>query len=376
MAKTGFASSPAKIKVIGVGGGGCNAVTRMVRSEIRGVEFVVMNTDAQCLALAEAGYRLQIGERLTKGLGVGGDPSRGQKSAEESVDEIKEIVSGADMVFVTAGMGGGTGTGAAPTVAQMAKQAGALTIAVVTKPFSFEGRHRMRNAEEGIARFVDKVDTLIIIPNDKVLTMCDPKTTVEQAFQMADDVLRHGVQAISEVITVPGLINLDFADIKAIMQDAGPAWMSIGKGTGQNRALDAAKQALASPLLDVSVQGARGVLFNVVGGDSLTLMEVNGAANVIKQAVAPDANIIFGVAHDSTLDNEVRITLVATGFQTDMTLGGGSRGHELAESVKATFKEDEDLDIPSFLRRPLFGSRRKLPDQQTVKAPQVKTPAS
>lgn len=377
MAKAGFAASPAKIKVIGVGGGGCNAVTRMVRSEIRGVEFIALNTDAQALALSEAAFRLQIGEKLTKGLGVGGDPAKGQKSAEESLDEIKDMVAGADMVFVTCGMGGGTGTGAAPVVAEIAKQAGALTIAVVTKPFAFEGRHRMHNAEGGIERMLGKVDTLIIIPNDKILTLCDQKTSVEQAFTMADDVLRHGVQAISEVITVPGLINLDFADIKAIMKDAGPAWMSIGTGTGQNRAIDAAKQALASPLLDVSIQGSKGVLFNVVGGENLTLTEVSGAANVIKQAVDPEANIIFGVAHDSTLDNSVRITLIATGFMSETGLLGGSRGQELAESVRAAIKNDDELDIPSFLRRPLFGLRRQLPTQtNAVKASPSKTPSA
>ena len=363
MAKAGFASSPAKIKVIGVGGGGCNAVTRMVRNEVRGVEFITMNTDAQALALSEASLRLQIGQRLTRGLGAGGEPTKGMRSAEESLDEIKDMVRDTDMVFVTCGMGGGTGTGAAPIVAQAAKAAGALTIAVCTKPFGFEGRHRMKNAEEGIARMLPCVDTLIIIPNDKILGMCDPRTSVEQAFAIADDVLLHGVQSITEVITVPGLINLDFADIKAIMKDAGPAWMSIGKGTGQNRAIDAAKEALSSPLLDVSITGSRGVLFNVVGGDSLTLMEVSAAAGVIRQAVDPEANIIFGVAHDSTLENEVHITLVATGFKTADDLPSHGRGAAMVDSVRQTFKGDDELDIPSFLRRPLFGHRRQVPGQ-------------
>ncbi|MFH1002665.1 MAG: cell division protein FtsZ, partial [Chloroflexota bacterium] len=307
MAKTSFAPNPAKIKVIGLGGGGCNAVTRMVREKIEGVEFIAMNTDAQALAITEAPIRIQLGEKSTRGLGVGGDHNLGTKAAEENRDELKELVAGSDMVFVTCGMGGGTGTGSAPVVAEIAKQGGALTIAVVTKPFTFEGNHRTKVAEEGISRLLGKVDTLIIIPNDRLLDLCDAKTGVDSAFKMADDVLRHGVQAIAEVIVVPGLINLDFADVKAVMKDAGPAWMSIGRGSGQNRAVDAAKEALASPLLDVSINGSKGVLFNIVGGSSLTLMEVNQAAEVIRQAVDPDANIIFGVAHDPCMDKEVRI---------------------------------------------------------------------
>ena len=252
MAKTSYVPNPAKIKVIGLGGGGCNAITRMVQEEIQGVEFIAMNTDAQAMALCEAPIRIQLGQKLTKGLGVGGDRILGQKAAEESRDELREVLAGADMVFVTAGMGGGTGTGSAPTVAEIAKQSGSLTIAVVTKPFSFEGTHRCQVAQEGIVNLLGKVDTLIIIPNDRLLDICDQKTGVDNAFQLADDVLRHGVQAISEVITVPGLINLDFADVKAVMKDAGPAWMSVGRGSGQNRAIDAAKEALASPLLDVN----------------------------------------------------------------------------------------------------------------------------
>ena len=248
MARTSFAPSPAKIKVIGLGGGGCNAVTRMVREEIQGVDFIAMNTDSQALAITEAPTRIQLGEKLSKGLGVGGDHAQGQKAAEENRDEIKELVSRADMVFITCGMGGGTGTGAAPIIAEIAKQNGALTIAVVTRPFSFEGSHRCAIAEEGITYLLSKVDTLIIIPNDRLLNICDQKTGVENAFKLADDVLRHGVQAIAEVITVPGLINLDFADVKAVMKDAGPAWMSIGIGSGQNRATEAAKEALSSPL--------------------------------------------------------------------------------------------------------------------------------
>jgi len=375
MAKTSFAPNPAKIKVIGLGGGGCNAVTRMVREDIQGVEFIGMNTDAQALAITEAPIRIQLGEKLTKGLGVGGDHNMGQKAAEESSDELKELVSGADMVFITCGMGGGTGTGAAPIIADIAKQGGALTIAVVTKPFTFEGTHRCQVSDEGIIRLLAKVDTLIIIPNDRLLDLCDQKTVVDNAFKMADDVLRHGVQSIAEVITVPGLINLDFADVKAVMKDAGPAWMSIGMGSGKNRATDAAREALASPLLDVSIDGSKGVLFNVVGGSSLTLMEVNEAAEVIKQAVDLDANIIFGVAHDPAMDNDIRITLIATGFASKLGLAGVSREDEFAELLKG-LKTEEELDVPSFLRRPLFSHRRQAvtPSTKLIKTPSGTTP--
>jgi len=374
MAKTSFVANPAKIKVIGLGGGGCNAVTRMVRENIQGVEFIAMNTDAQAMAVTEAPIRIQLGGRLTKGLGVGGDHILGQKAADESRDELKEAISNADMVFITAGMGGGTGTGAAPVIAEIAKNSGALTIAVVTKPFTFEGTHRSQVAEEGITQLLVKVDTLIIIPNDRLLVLCDQKTGVDTAFKLADDVLMHGVQAISDVITVPGLINLDFADVKAVMKDAGPAWMSVGRGTGPNRAADAAKEALASPLLDVSVAGSRGVLFNVVGGSSLTLFEVNEAAEVIKQAVDPDANIIFGVAHDPNMDNEVRITLIATGFKSKIGLAEASQESEFAQLLKG-LKSEEELDVPSFLRRPLFSHRRQAitPSTKLVKMP-LRTP--
>jgi len=358
MAKSSFAANPAKIKVVGLGGGGSNAITRMVREEIQGVEFIAMNTDAQALAVTEAPIRVQLGEKLTRGLGVGGDHNLGQKAAEESRDELVELVSGADMVFVTCGMGGGTGTGAAPVVAEIAKQSGALTIAVVTKPFGFEGVHRTQVANEGITRLMGKVDTLIIIPNDKLLTLCDQKTGVDSAFKLADDVLRHGVQAIAEVITTPGLINLDFADVKAIMKDAGPAWMSIGRGSGQNRAVEAAKAALASPLLDVSINGSKAVLFNVVGSNSLTLFEVNEAADVIRQAVDPEANIIFGVAHDPTMDTDVRITLIATGFVAKLGFTGAGQEDELTQLLKGIKSEDE-LDVPSFLRRPMISHRRQ-----------------
>ncbi|MFC1948081.1 cell division protein FtsZ [Chloroflexota bacterium] len=358
MAKSSFTLNPAKIKVIGLGGGGCNAVTRMVQENIQGVEFIAMNTDAQAMALTEAPTRVQIGERLTRGLGVGGDHTLGQKAAEESRDDLKGVVTGADMVFITAGMGGGTGTGAAPVVAEIAKQSGALTIAVVTKPFSFEGQNRTAVAEDGITNLMDTVDTLIIIPNDRLLDLCDQKTGVDTAFKMADDVLRHGVQAISDVITVPGVINLDFADVNKVMKDSGPAWMSMGSGTGQNRAVDAAKQALASPLLDSSAGGAKGVLFNIVGDSSLTLFEVNEAAEVIKQAVDPEANIIFGVAHDPEMENEIKITLIATGFLAKEGMIDMSKDEEMKEFLTNLKTREDELDVPSFLRRPLFGHRR------------------
>jgi len=368
MAKTSFVANPAKIKVLGLGGGGCNAVTRMVQEEIRGVEFIALNSDAQALAITEAPTCIQLGEKATRGLGVGGDHVLGAKSVEENRDDIKELVSGADMVFITCGMGGGTGTGAAPVIAEIAKQSGALTIAVVTKPFTFEGNRRCQVADEGVVKLLAKVDTLIIIPNDRLLDLCDQKTGVDNAFKLADDVLRHGVQAISEVITVPGMINLDFADVKAIMRDAGPAWMSIGIASGKNRAVEAAREALSSPLLDVSVNGSRGVLFNIVGGSSLTLFEVNEAAAVIKEAVDPEANIIFGVARDSAMDSELRITLIATGFASKT--GMASQEDEVNQFLK-DLKNEEELDVPSFLRRPLFSHRRQAvtPSTKLVNTP-------
>jgi cell division protein FtsZ len=320
----------------------------MVREQLHGVEFIGMNTDAQALEITEAMQRIQLGEKLTRGLGAGGDHLIGRKAAEESRDSIAEVVSGADMIFITAGMGGGTGTGSAPIVAEVAKKSGALTIAVVTKPFSFEGTHRNHTAEEGITALMENVDTLIIIPNDRLLDLCDQKTSVDGAFRLADEVLHHGVQAIAEVITVPGLINLDFADIRTIMKDAGPAWMSIGRGTGQNRAIDAAKQALASPLLDVSMQGAKGVLFNI-SGNNLTLYEVNNAAEVIRQAVDPQANVIFGVVLDPNMGNDVRLTLIATGFMTRETMAGAAKEKELTRLLKGI--EDDELDMPSYMRK-------------------------
>ncbi|MBI4186642.1 MAG: cell division protein FtsZ [Chloroflexi bacterium] len=357
MAKTSYVPSAAQIKVIGLGGAGCNAITRMVREQIRGVEFIAMNTDAQQLEITEAAVRVQLGERLTRGLGAGGDHTLGKKAAEESRDQIKQIVTGADMVFITAGMGGGSGTGSAPVVAELAKQSGALTIAVVTKPFSFEGTRRSKVAEEGIASLLDKVDTLVIVPNDRLLNLCDQKTGVDSAFKMADEILHHGVQAIAEVITVPGLINLDFADVRTVMKDAGPAWMSIGHGSGQNRAVDAAREAMASPLLDVSVGGAKSILFNIAGSSNLSLCEVNNAAEVIRKALDPEANVIFGVVLDQNMGNEVRLTLVATGFTSRDALAGAAHEREIAQMLKG-LKNDE-LDIPPFIRQrqAIYGQR-------------------
>jgi cell division protein FtsZ len=328
----------------------------MVREGIQGVEFVAVNTDAQALKLAEAPTKLRLGDKLTRGLGVGGDPERGLKAALESRDQLAEITRGADMVFLAAGMGGGTGTGSVPVVAELAKSSGALTIAVVTKPFSFEGARRQVVAEEGLARLADKVDTLIVIPNERLLTLCDQKAGVEQAFQFADDVLRHGVQAIAEVITVAGEINLDFADVQAVMSDAGPAWMSIGTGAGQNRAVEAAKSALASPLLDVSIHGATGVLFNICGDDSLTLYEVNEAAQVISKAVDSQANIIFGVVRDKDMGDEVRITLIATGFLSKLR-SGIPKQEEIRQLLHRDIGEESELDIPTFMRHQPYRKR-------------------
>jgi cell division protein FtsZ len=294
-------------------------------------------------------------------MGAGGDHEVGHKAAEESKDDIKEALKGADMIFVTAGMGGGTGTGSAAVVAEIAKQCGALTIAIVTKPFTFEGKHRLKNAEEGINDLIGKTDTLVIIPNDRLLQLCDQKTSMDSAFRMADGVLHHGVQAIAETITVPGLINLDFADIRTIMKDAGPAWMSIGRGSGPNRAIDAAKEALASPLLDVSLNGATRVLFNITGSTSLTLFEVNAAAEVIKQTVDPNANVIFGVAFDTNMNNEIRLTLIATGFANEAGLNSAAKEQAITKQLKEL--KPTELDTPSFLRQ------RTVPPARTMPAP-------
>jgi cell division protein FtsZ len=342
----------AQIKVIGVGGGGGNAVNRMIESSLQGVEFISVNTDAQALLLSHAPNQLRIGEKLTRGLGAGGDPHIGAKAAEESRDSLREVVQGADMVFITAGMGGGTGTGAAPTVARLAKDSGALTIGVVTKPFAFEGMRRRQVAEDGVSQLQEAVDTLIVIPNDRLLEMVDKKASLQAAFSLADDVLRQGIQGISELITVPGLINLDFADVRAIMSEGGAALMAVGRGSGESRAADAAQSAVASPLLEVTINGATGVLFNVTGGADLTLFEVYQAAEIIREMAHPDVNLIFGAVIDPTLQGEVRITVIATGFDTN-----GKREKESKKTSSSGVQEylpafsGDDLDIPAFLRR-------------------------
>lgn len=337
----------AQIRVIGIGGGGTNAVNRMIAAGLSGVDFIAVNTDAQALLLSQAATRIRIGDKLTKGLGAGGKPEVGQKAAEESQEELFHAVEGADMVFITAGMGGGTGTGAAPVVAELAKDAGALTIGVVTRPFSFEGVPRRRVAEDGIAKLREQVDTLIVIPNDRLLDLADKKTTVEQAFRMADDVLRQGIQGISELITVPGLINLDFADVRSIMANGGAALMAVGRAKGDNRAVDAAEAAIANPLLDINIDGAQGVLFNITGGNDLTLNDVREAAAVVERVVHPEANIIFGAVIDPTMQDEIQITVVATGF--DAVAKREPLPSNVREFPVRPFRSD-DLDVPTFLR--------------------------
>jgi cell division protein FtsZ len=357
-------SSVARIKVIGVGGGGCNAVNRMVDSGVSGVEFWSINTDAQALTSANTPNRLQVGQKLTRGLGAGGNPAIGQKAAEESRDEILAALDGADLVFITAGMGGGTGTGAAPIVAEVAKEVGALTVGVTTRPFTFEGRRRTTQAEEGVNALQSRVDTLIMIPNDKLLTVISEQTPVQEAFRVADDILRQGVQGISDIITIPGLVNVDFADVRAVMADAGSALMGIGVGSGKSRAREAAMTAISSPLLDSSIDGARGVVFNITGGSDLTLHEVNSAAELIYEAVDPNANIIFGAVIDDRLQGEVRITVIATGFTAEAQSTPSSRVAPLKRSVDAPSVSSASgadtrskpastpgLDIPEFLQR-------------------------
>jgi cell division protein FtsZ len=305
----------ARIKVIGVGGGGQNAVNRMMEEGIQGVEFIAANTDAQALTLAKAPIRVRLGDKLTRGLGAGGDPEVGRKAAEESADDLYNVLKGADMVFVTAGMGGGTGTGAAPVVAQVAKECGALTIGVVTRPFTFEGGKRSTSAENGIGMMKEHAHTLISIPNDRLLQLADKKSSLQDAFRLADDVLHQGIQGISELITIPGLINLDFADVRTIMSEGGAALMAVGSGSGDDRAKIAAEQAISSQLLDITIDGARGVLFNVTGGPGLTLFEVNTAAAIIRETAHPDVNLIFGAVIDPEMGDEIRVTVIATGFE-------------------------------------------------------------
>lgn len=341
----------ANIRVIGVGGGGNNAVNRMIAAGLRGVEFIAVNTDAQALGGSLATTRLQIGAKLTKGLGAGADPDVGLRAAEESRDEIANALRGSDMVFVTAGMGGGTGTGAAPIVAEIAKEMGALTVGVVTRPFTFEGRKRQLQAEKGIAGLKGKVDTLITIPNDRLLQVVDKKTSIVDAFRIADDVLRQGVQGISDLIFVPGLINLDFADIRTIMAETGSALMGIGSGKGEGRAAEAARAAISSPLLETSIEGARGVLLNITGGADLGLLEVNEAAEIIAQAADPEANIIFGAVIDESIEDEIRVTVIATGFDAHEFAGWGKRKQAGAPGPEQVKPFTDDLDIPAFLRR-------------------------
>lgn len=305
----------ALIRVVGVGGGGCNAINRMIEADIKGVEFIAVNTDNQALMKNLAPIRIHVGERVTRGLGAGGNPEVGERAAEETIEELREVLQGSDMVFVTCGMGGGTGTGATPVVARVAREAGALTIGVVTKPFSFEGSKRMNSAENGIQKLKESVDTLIVIPNDRLLESADLKMSLLDSFTMADDVLRQGIQGISEVITVPGLINLDFADVKTIMSAGGAALMAVGYGKGENRAEQAAKQALSSRLLDITIDGARGILFNVTGGSDLSLFEINQAASIIRETAHPDVNMIFGAVIDENMGDTVRVTVIATGFE-------------------------------------------------------------
>ena len=305
----------ARIKVIGVGGGGSNAVNRMIETGIQGVEFIAVNTDAQALMLAKANTHVRLGEKITRGLGAGGDPEIGRKAAEESADELYNVLKGSDMVFVTAGMGGGTGTGAAPVVSQIAKESGALTIGVVTRPFTFEGMRRMQSAETGIGKLKEHADTLIAIPNDRLLQIADKRASLQDAFRLADDVLHQGIQGISELITIPGLINLDFADVRAIMSEGGAALMAVGIGSGDEKAKKAAESAISSQLLDITIDGARGVLFNVTGGPNMTLFEVNQAAAIIRETTHPDVNMIFGAVIDPNMGDDIRITVIATGFE-------------------------------------------------------------
>lgn len=372
----------ARIKVVGIGGGGCNAVNRMIDEGLTGIEFIGINTDAQALQYSKAKVRVRIGEKSTRGLGAGGDPRIGRVAAEESAEELYEVLKGSDMVFVTAGLGGGTGTGAAPVVAQIAKEIGALTIGVVTRPFTFEGTHRSKAAEQGTEMLKEHADTLIIIPNDRLLQIVDKRSSLNDAFKVADDVLRQGIQGISELITVPGLINLDFADVRTIMSEGGAALMAVGQASGEDRATKAAEQAISNQLLDVTIDGARGILFNVTGGESLKLFEVNQAAAIIKETAHPDVNLIFGAVIDESMGENLRITVIATGFEgtsisAKMTKAEARKNiyakqRPLPRMLKKDEYEEEiagverkssnsygfptrintdDLDVPAFLRK-------------------------
>ena len=370
-----LSESFARIKVVGVGGGGCNAVNRMIDEGLQGIEFISVNTDAQALLLSKASTRVRIGDKSTRGLGAGGNPEMGQKAAEESSEELYQVLKGSDMVFVTAGLGGGTGTGAAPVVAQIAKDLGALTIGVVTRPFTFEGTQRQLSAEKGIERLKEQADTLIAIPNDRLLQIVDKRASLTDAFKVADDVLRQGIQGISELITVPGLINLDFADVRTIMSEGGAALMAVGRSTGEDRARIAAEEAISSKLLDITIDGARGILFNVTGDSSLTLFEVNQVAAIIKETAHPDVNLIFGAVVDPNMGEELRVTVIATGFDTSSGIrrmertprtNTSERPHQTRQNEMADqpivsqpapteyqrqVLNTDDLDIPAFLRR-------------------------
>jgi len=356
----------ARIKVIGAGGGGSNAVNRMIDEGLSGIEFVAVNTDAQALLLSNAPTRVRIGDKLTRGLGAGGDPEVGRKAAEESSEDLYEVLKGTDMVFIAAGIGGGTGTGSAPVIAQIAKEVGALTIGVVTRPFTFEGAKRSQSAEKGIAELKEHVDTLIVIPNDRLLQIADKRASLQEAFKLADDVLRQGIQGISELITIPGLINLDFADVRTIMSEGGAALMAVGRASGEDRARVAAEQAISSNLLDIRIDGARGILFNVTGGPDLSLFEVNQAAAIIKETAHPDVNLIFGAVIDPAMGDDLRVTVIATGFDHSGSLRRPSRrARSRTEAQAATAESGQiametfqpqtidvnDLDIPAFLRR-------------------------
>ena len=362
------AGQPAKIYVIGIGGGGGNAVSSMInQGGIAGVEFIAINTDAQALLSNKANIKIQIGENLTKGLGSGGDPEVGKKAAEESVEKVKEEIQGADMVFITCGMGGGTGTGASPVIARLAKEMGILTVAVVTKPFEFEGKRRMAVAEEGIENLKEVVDTLIVVPNQRVLQIVEKNTSILDAFRKIDSVLHQGVKGIAELVTIPGLINVDFADVRSIMQDAGTALMGMGTGSGEKRAVSAVKEAISSPLIDVSIEGAKGVLFNIVGGPDLSMLEVDEAASIVAKTVSSEANIIFGAVIDENMVDQVKVTLIATRFEQGpfktfkfaqpKALQTEEKEEETKEEVKSDLTDEEDfiieseLDVPAFLRR-------------------------
>jgi len=370
----------ARIKVVGIGGGGCNAVNRMIDEGLSGIEFIAVNTDAQALQFSKAKVRVRVGEKSTRGLGAGGDPRIGRLAAEESAEELYEVLKGSDMVFVTAGLGGGTGTGGAPVVAQIAKEIGALTIGVVTRPFTFEGKHRSLAAEEGTVALKEHADTLIIIPNDRLLQIVDKRSSLQEAFKVADDVLRQGIQGISELITIPGLINLDFADVRTIMSEGGAALMAVGEASGEDRAAKAAEIAISNQLLDVTIDGARGILFNVTGGNNLMLNEVNQAAALIKDTAHPDVNLIFGAVIDESMGENLRITLIATGFEGQSVSNVLSKPEVKEKYIprqnplpklldKETDKKDDapkvnaetyefptrintdDLDVPAFLRK-------------------------